>query len=82
MDSELLWGPGLVGPALPMGLSRAMVETREVSKLLMSTDYLSKCCIHTACIHADMAGAPHYGSGPSLTAQGAEAKKRTSGHNL
>lgn len=47
MDSELLWGPGLVGPALPMGLSRAMVETREVSKLLMSTDYLSLSAVYT-----------------------------------
>ena len=41
MDSKFLWGLGLVGPALPMGLSRAMVETREVSRLLMSTAHLS-----------------------------------------
>lgn len=47
MDSELLWGPGLVGLALPVGLSRAMVETREVSKLLMSTDYLSLRVVYT-----------------------------------
>ena len=47
MDSELLWGPGLVGPALPMGLSGAIVETREVSKLLMSTDYPSLSAVYT-----------------------------------
>ena len=76
-------GPWTGGTSPPYGAVRGHSgDKRSVKVADVYGLPVFKCCIHTACIHADMAGAPHYASGPSLTAQGAGAKKRASGHDL